>query len=693
MTSIGSMRLSDVNCSNKRVCRRDEGDATFVLGVNTTTNSPNTKVEHSLSSPVLLPVDNVGLLPSNTGGDENKPIVKWYYPSSSKDEPSQISVAAANLDVDMNIDEGSAKRQIQLICRTPACWRGESDQKIMACLLQRFPVLASQEIDWDFNLFWEHGNEWSSPLSFLIVAGASLEIVKAVYKLHPPALWQPSGIRRDLPLHFACRFGVSEDIIMFILSKFPVAATVSNLSGMLPIHCAMGKKDISPYGKFQHARLETVRLLVEVFPQSLLKGENDKHYTPLQLAFNHGYNFPVVDYMIRKLPDQVEEFRLIAGCYHKLFEVKIDLAESELAAKLLPKVRSFRCQPTSWEMGGLVRLLSSLEQSSQTKEFQASNLSGDMLQDGTMSSALSSLMDQNTPLETLSLEMRKRDENDTRSESFFLCSLPRIFQHNRRLKTLKLSNFSATSGALLNLIASKNAPEILHLNKFLVIQDDKEDICNCLRPHMHSRLGKLVISGCRFLSGEKNPDGWFASSLLVLLNCVARLPRLTDLALRLCIPEKIDITDPLVHILQYGSLEHLQIRGLVLQMDALCAALMANTTLRRLDDPTCLHTRVGRSLLAKVLENNNATLQTVRMGYRSTVSLFNDEGYKKVRYYARLNQFGRATIRTANATKQLVVKLLHDADTASAAVAADHELDEKLGMYYGLLRESPGLWA
>ena len=76
------------------------------------------------------------------------------------------------------MDESHAKRQIQLICRTPACWRGKSDERLMVDLLQRFPVLASQYYDWDYNLFWKHGNEWSSPLSFLLVAGATLEVIE-----------------------------------------------------------------------------------------------------------------------------------------------------------------------------------------------------------------------------------------------------------------------------------------------------------------------------------------------------------------------------------------------------------------------------------------------------------------------------------------------------------------------------------
>ena len=671
---------TEVERRQKRICRQDESNATLILGVNNnTTNINGGKVGHAFQTPPSLQAKG-NLLQLNGGPGRTS-----CYPTSSNAERGASTSTGGTTNMYAVVDESNAKRQIQLICRTPACWRGESDSTLMLYLLQRFPVLASQVYDWDYNLFWKHGNEWSSPLSFLLVAGAKLEIIQAVYNLYPAALWQPSGIHRDLPLHFACRFGVSEDVLMFLLAKFPVAVTVSNLSGMLPIHCAMGKKEVFPYGKFKHARLETIRLLLEIYPQSLLKEENEKQFTPLQLAFNHGYSFQVVDYMISKLPDQVEEFKLIAGCYHKLFGVKVDLTESELICKLLPKLRRFQCQPTRWETEGLVRLLVALQQNKSINEFQASNISSDVLQDGTVSSALSTLLDQNIALETISLEMQERDQEEGQTDTF-IRSLGRVFQNNQSLKMLELSNFSATIGTLTGLLASENAPEVVRLNNFLLLQDGNDNMYSCRSPHRNSKLRKLVISGCRVLSGADNSGSLLVPSFLSLLHCIARLPRLTELTLRLPYFKELDITVPLVYLLQNGSLETLAVRGPMIRMEPFCATLRINTTLLHLDYPKCLIKKCNRDLLAKVLENHNATLQTVRIGNLSAVET--EKECTKILHYTQLNQFGRATVRNPNATKALVVNLLQDVSSFSP----NFQHHETLDIHYGLLRESPSLW-
>ena len=677
--------------SSKRVCRRDESSATLpvVLGVNTNaTNTENRKVGHAFRTPSMQASGN---LLQMTHAD---PFCHTITASCSPATNAELKISAATTESTHNIaytdmDEIHAKRQIQLICRTPACWRGESDERLMVDLLQRFPILASQNFDWDYNLFWKHGNEWSSPLSFLLVAGAKLEVIESVYKLYPAALWQPSGIGRELPLHFACRFGVSDDVLLFLMAKFPVAVTVSNLSGMLPIHCAIGKKEIFPYGKFKHARLETLRLLVEMYPQSLLKEENEKQLTPLQLAFSHGYSFQVIDYMISKLPDNVGKFTLAAGCYHKLFGVKIDLSEAELISKLLPKLSSFKCQPTRWEKCGLVKMMECLQQNQSIVDFQACNLSGDILQGSAASFALENLLDQNTTLETLSLEIRKiiQDETDTDS---FIRSLPRAFRNGQRLKKLELSNFSATVGALIGFLTSEDTPEVVHLNNFILIPEDDAAARNSQHsPPKNSKLRKLVISGFRYASQQEGGRTLPASqpTLIPLLSCVARLPRVVELTLRLQHFKELDITDPLVHLLKTGSLKTLVVRGPLVQVQPFCDTLRKNTTLYKLDYPRCFLPRPNRELLANALETHNATLKAVRISNPN--NLLEEKEHQKIRYYTQLNQRGRAIMRHPDAVVAVVVKLLQPLDD----LAATAPQSETLGIYYGLLRESPGLWA
>jgi len=678
--------------SSKRLCRRPSNSGSTVAA--------------QAANEILLQLNEASSASASQDGGNSGSSSRMevdddhgaYCQQADEDHDSTMATTK-RVKVVPKLTESDAKRQIQLIYRTPACWRSDSDQSHLLYLLQQFPALASQFFDWDYNLFWEHGNEWSSPLSFLLAAGANLETIQAVYTLYPPAISQPSGIHRDLPLHFACRFGVSEEIVFFLLSKFPLAVAVSNASGMLPIHCALGKKDIFPYGSFRHASLETVKLLIETYPQSLLKEESDKNYTPLQIAFNHGYSFEVLDYMMSRLPDEMGDFKLVAGCYHKLFTVELDLAESELVSKLISKLHHFHCEPTLWSRDGLVQMLTYLQGNVTICDFKASNLTAELLSHDSVVAALTSLLRQNKTIETLGLSIRaaaEDDEEGNNDASHFLQTLESCLSRNNSLQTMELCNFTVTASSLSRFLASEYAPKDVTLRNFVFLPDAlpnnnvKQKYCI---PHSNSRVHKLVISNCRLQQQAANPPTTTAtqtntSPIQTILHCVARMPQLRDLTLLLSHSKDLDITEPLVQLLQPPSvIESLTVRGPNVKMEPLCVTFQTNATLKRFDFPRSLETKASRACFVDTLDNCNTTLNYVRVaGFKN----FKDEvECKRIAYLTRLNQFGRAQLRIPNVTKASLVHILNDFDRLSPDCC---QPQDKLAVTFGLLREAPSIW-
>lgn len=581
------------------------------------------------------------------------------------------------------LTEGDAKRQIELIFRTPACWRSETDQTHLLYLLQRFPALAAHNFDWDYNLFWQHGSEWSTPLCFLLASGANLETIQAVYTLNPEAIWKPQGVHRDLPLHFASRFGVAEDVLIFLIQKFPHAVVVSNASGMLPIHCALGKKDVFPYGTFSHATLESIQILADLFPQSLLKAEQDSQHTPLQIAFAHAYSYEVIDFILSKLPEKIESFDLKAGCYHnKRFSVCLDQSQSVLVSKLLPRLQRFHCEPTEWRLEGLVPLLGFLQQNSSVVHCQLTNLSSGLLLQDAVVNAFSGLLRCNNTLESLGLSLKPGEESDDTS-SFFQC-LDQSLQRNRRLQSLALANFSVTCKGLHNFLASSGSPRSVTLSNMTLLQTTNDDT-KWIRPGRSNTLQTLVLSACNVVQSSQDVGD---NNFLSLLHGTAALPRIREVTVDTRQERPLDITEPLVHLLKSRSLQSLRSRGLKAQIRPVCDSLQSNSALCRLDFPSLMETRENRGLLSDTLENHNAKIEFVQMPPTRDKKKWDESETRKIRYLTRLNHFGRGQCRESNTAKSSVVALLE----RMASQTRDFQPEDVLSMYFGLLRESPSLW-
>jgi hypothetical protein len=186
----------------------------------------------------------------------------------------------------------------------------------------------------------------------------------------------------------------------------------------------------------------------------------------------------------------------------------------------------------------------------------------------------------------------------------------------------------------------------------------------------------------------------------------------------------LHITEPIVHLLNHSRLRYLRIRGFPLQLPAILQALTTNTHLEQLiinDTIVEPPTHDGQLTLARVLEHHNVTLQKAEL--RMVVPRHANKRrdilleYNKVKYYTLLNQYGRAAARDQTASLNAMIQLVVTAQLELVQLPlirrpqADNDNNNNnnnnnntnnnyrnrqlvvLGIVFGLLRESPGSWS
>lgn len=101
---------------------------------------------------------------------------------------------------------------------------------------------------------------------------ATADVVETLLKAYPGGASQPNGVG-NLPIHQAAMWQAPVESIEILLSRHPEGATVRNQYGSLPLHMAASNR----------ASPEVVKLLVDAYPDALHL-QNDDGMTPLDLA-------------------------------------------------------------------------------------------------------------------------------------------------------------------------------------------------------------------------------------------------------------------------------------------------------------------------------------------------------------------------------------------------------------------------
>ena len=101
---------------------------------------------------------------------------------------------------------------------------------------------------------------------------ASQDVVEALLKAYPAGAAQPNGVG-NLPLHQAAMWQAEASTVEILLLHHPEGATCRNQYGSLPLHMAASNQ----------ASVDVVKLLIEAYPDALHL-QNDDGMTPIDLA-------------------------------------------------------------------------------------------------------------------------------------------------------------------------------------------------------------------------------------------------------------------------------------------------------------------------------------------------------------------------------------------------------------------------
>mmetsp|Transcript_4384 Transcript_4384/g.4830 ORF Transcript_4384/g.4830 Transcript_4384/m.4830 type:complete len:592 (+) Transcript_4384:196-1971(+) len=129
--------------------------------------------------------------------------------------------------------------------------------------LTEFPIEASNR-----------NNRGNLPLHAACSFQPTPEVVEVLIKSHPAGPTIANNIG-NLPLHQAAMWQASAEVIEVLLDRHPDAATVRNQYGSLPLHMAASNQ----------AKHEIVKLLIDAYPEAL-QMQNDDGMTPLDLAMS-----------------------------------------------------------------------------------------------------------------------------------------------------------------------------------------------------------------------------------------------------------------------------------------------------------------------------------------------------------------------------------------------------------------------
>jgi ankyrin repeat protein len=100
-------------------------------------------------------------------------------------------------------------------------------------------------------------NDNHTPLHYIAGAKPRCALVKRIKYLAPESLKIQDDAER-LPLHWACRYSASPDVLTILVKAYPNATKVQDEDGRLPLH----------YASKNGAASEVINLLIDEFPES-----------------------------------------------------------------------------------------------------------------------------------------------------------------------------------------------------------------------------------------------------------------------------------------------------------------------------------------------------------------------------------------------------------------------------------------
>ncbi len=132
------------------------------------------------------------------------------------------------------------------------------------------------------------------PLHYACLFKASPDVIKMLFEAYPQAAKVQCRFGKTLPLHYACSCNESLEIIKIILDAYPNGAKVQNSKGDLPLH----------YACHYNASPDVIKMLLEANPQAA--EVQSEHGLPLHAACSSNASLDIIKIVFEAYPKAVE---------------------------------------------------------------------------------------------------------------------------------------------------------------------------------------------------------------------------------------------------------------------------------------------------------------------------------------------------------------------------------------------------
>mmetsp|Transcript_22921 Transcript_22921/g.47821 ORF Transcript_22921/g.47821 Transcript_22921/m.47821 type:complete len:293 (-) Transcript_22921:678-1556(-) len=167
------------------------------------------------------------------------------------------------------------------------------EHEALSQLLLQYPGICLRTYEFK----WEDGQTRELyPFAMLCCMKPPLSLVELMYNSNPKAIAMRESRRGSLPLHYACAFEASLDVVQFLFSKHPDAVKTPRKDMVFPIHLACG---------YYMGQPEVINFLLDQYPNGASQRCSDLYWFPLHSAAQGGAPVSVMERLHSIFPDSI----------------------------------------------------------------------------------------------------------------------------------------------------------------------------------------------------------------------------------------------------------------------------------------------------------------------------------------------------------------------------------------------------
>jgi ankyrin repeat protein len=117
--------------------------------------------------------------------------------------------------------------------------------------------------------------------------GVTMYFLESLLFAYPESIKRCESRFRRLPLHIAIKARVSDEVVLYLLNKYPEAAAIQDVLGRVPLHYAISN----------YASMTVIKTLIKTC-RSAARAPDNSGWTPLHVAANTAMSVEMVETLI-----------------------------------------------------------------------------------------------------------------------------------------------------------------------------------------------------------------------------------------------------------------------------------------------------------------------------------------------------------------------------------------------------------